>query len=77
MIDDVLYYYTGREVPIEIDEESILEIITSTVSLTEMPAENGQPNMTPLLDCPYAKHEENIAVLMEETWMLFETRDVD
>ena len=77
MVDDVLYYYTGREIPDEIDEDSILGIITSTVSLTEMPTENGQSNMTSLLDCPYAKHEEKIAVLMEEKWMLFETRDID
>ena len=77
MIDDVLYYYTGDEAPVEIDEDLIMGTITSTVSLTEMPTENGQSNMTPLLGCSYAPYEENFVVLMEENWLIFEIRDID
>ncbi len=77
MIDDVLYYYTGEEAPVEIAEDSIMGTVTSAVSLSEMPTKNGQSNMTPLLGCSYALYEERIVVLMEEKWMLFETRDID
>ena len=77
LIDNVLYYYTGEEVPVEIDEASIMGIVTSTVPLSEMPIENGQSNMTPILGCSYAPYEGNFVVLIEEEWMLFEARDID
>jgi hypothetical protein len=77
MLDEVLYYYTGNAVSEEMDEDASMGTIASTVPLSEMPTENGQTNMTHLLGCPYAQYGENVVVLMEEQWMLFETRDTD
>ena len=77
MIDDILYYYTGEAVPTQIEEASILGSVTSTVPLTELPTKHEQSNMAPILNCPYAKYEESIVVLMEENWILFETRETD
>ncbi len=76
MIDDVLYYYTGKEVSVNIDEESIIGTIASTVPLSELPSENGQSNMN-ISGCSYAPFEENFVVRMEEKWMLFERRDAN
>ena len=74
MVDDILYYSTGEEIPVEIDESEFLGRIISTVSISQMPTENGQANI-PFEDAPYAKYEDGIVLLMDEKWTLFETRD--
>ncbi len=76
MLDDILYYYTGEEVSVEIDEASIIGTVSSTVPLSELPNKNGQSNMN-ILGCSYAQHEENFVVFMEEKWMLFERIDTE
>ena len=76
MMDNILYYSTGNEISIDIDEADYLGRITSVVKITQLPTENGQANI-PFEDAPYAKYEEGLVVLMDEKWILFEIRDDD
>jgi len=73
MVEDILYYSTGKEIPVKIDESAFLGRIASIVSISQMPTENGQANI-PYADAPYSKYEDGIVVLMNEKWILFEAR---
>ncbi len=74
MVDNVLYYSTGKEIPAEIDEADYLGRITSIVSISQLPTQNNQANI-PFEDAPYAKYGDGIVVLMNEEWTLFEVRE--
>lgn len=74
MVDDVLYYYTGNEISAEIDESAIIGKVESSVSLTKLPEKNGESNIA-AEGSPYARYEDDIVVLMNEEWVLFELRD--
>jgi len=77
MLDDILYISTGEKIPIKVDENEILGKITSSISLTEWPVENGQTNLELLNGTPYAKYENGIIVRWgtEDAWMIFRNRD--
>jgi hypothetical protein len=74
MVDEILYYSTGKEIPVEITESDFYGKITSTISISQVPSENSQANI-PFEDAPYAKYGDGIIVLMDEEWTLFEARD--
>jgi hypothetical protein len=65
MVNDNYYHYTGGAVPAaRINEADILGVITSTVSFSTAPSENGQSNIAPV-GSPYVRYGENLAVLMQ------------
>ena len=70
MVEDVLYYSTGTEMPAEIDPSAILGETTSYTD--KMPTENGQVNFDRDLGAPYARVEDGIAVLIGNEWVLFQ-----
>ncbi len=78
MLDDILYYSTGREVFIEVDESDYLGR-TISISLSELPSENGQANLV-FDGAPYIKYQEGYAILMDtdldgtDEWILYEAR---
>lgn len=74
MINDTLYYSTGTHISVDIDESEFIDRITSTVSISQMPTENGQANI-PFENSPYAKYENGIILLMDNQWILFEERN--
>ena len=71
MVDGVVYYSTGREMPIEFDESAIQEVISYTDGI---PTEDGQINFDPELEARYAKFGEDIAVLMNHEWVHFKAK---
>ena len=62
--------------PGEIAEDAIIGRITSTVSLSQWPEEEGQANFDGL-DSPYAMTSDGFVVLLEHEWTLFELRETD
>lgn len=74
MVGGTIYYSTGKEMPVEIDDSAILGKVTSTVNIDKIPTENGQTNI-PFLNAPYAEYEDGLVLLMDEEWVFFETRD--
>lgn len=75
MVDGILYFSTGTQMSIEVEETEYLGKIISVVDITELPTEHGQANI-PFYDAPYIKcHEsEGFALLMDGKWILFEAR---
>lgn len=74
MIDERLYYDTGRESTIigrcgNMDGE-----ITSTVDATEIPTENNQSNFGSGFGYQYGM-ENNIEIYINDKWIVFEYRD--
>lgn len=55
-------------------EDAIIGRITSTVSLTQWPEEDGQANFDGL-DSPYAMTSDGFVVLLNNEWTLFELRE--
>ena len=76
MYDGHIYCTTGKQMPGEIAEEAIIGRITSTVSLSQWPEEEGQANFDGL-DSPYAMTSDGFVVLLENEWTLFELRETD
>ena len=75
MIDDTLYYMSGKEKPvIKIAEGDYLGIITSVVPTTQIPTMNEQANID-VEGAPYAKFENGIVVLWNDEWTLFLTEN--
>lgn len=70
MVDNRLYCYTGEAVEADIEESDVLGKITSTVSRTEVPTENGQANI-PFKGAPYARYGDDMIVFMNDGWILF------
>jgi len=76
MIDGVMYISTAREIHEEVPESDYSGIISSSVQMSQWPAEDGQTNMPFLVDSPYAKYEDGYIVRWEgHGWMLFRSRD--
>lgn len=76
MYDGGIYCTTGKQMPGEIAEDAIIGRITSTVSLSQWPEEDGQANFDGL-DSPYAITSDGFVVLLENEWTLFELREID
>lgn len=78
MLDDILYYSTGREVSIEVDEADYLGR-TISIDISEFPSKNGQANIL-FESAPYVKYQEGIVILFDtdldgtDEWTLYETR---
>ncbi len=71
MVNGELYLDTGKEMPVEIDESAIIGKVKSSVDGTEKPTEDGQTNFG-LVGAEYAHFEDNIVVLINNEWVLFE-----
>lgn len=76
MYNGDIYCTTGKQLPGEVAENAIIGKITSTVSLSQWPEEDGQANFDGL-DSPYAITSDGFVVLLDNEWTLFETRDTD
>jgi len=76
MVGDNIYFIAGAADKTvssdEISEDDILGKIDSEISLNELPEENGQTNMRGLLGSPYAQYRNDIAVLKDGEWIVFE-----
>ncbi|WFA07817.1 hypothetical protein [Tissierella sp. Yu-01] len=70
MVNNVIYVYTGYEVPEEINKNDILGKITSVVDYLETPIENGQANFK-ITGAKYAQYEDDIVVQIYDEWILF------
>ena len=71
MVNGELYLDTGKQLSVEIDESEIIGEIKSSVYGSEKPVEEGQTNFG-LIGAKYAHFENNIAVLINNEWGLFE-----
>lgn len=71
MVNGELFLDTGKEVPVEIDESAIIGEISSSVDQSEKPTEEGQTNFGNI-GAKYAHFEDNIVVLINNEWVLFE-----
>ena len=71
MVNGELYLDTGKQLSVEIDESEIIGEIKSSVYGSEKPVEEGQTNFG-LIGAKYAHFENNIAVLINNEWVLFE-----
>lgn len=70
-VGDAIYLDTGKEVPIEIDNSEVIGEVISSVSPDKKPTENGQSNFGSI-GSKYAYYEENIVILLNNEWVLFE-----
>lgn len=73
MVNDVIYYTTGKEVIIDIEEDEYMGRISSIIPIKELPSKNGQANI-PFKNAPYAVYQDGIIILMDNAWILFKTR---
>lgn len=72
MVDDVIYYYTD-ESPSDIKDVKITGKITSVIPESKMPSKNSQANIG-TVGAPYGKYKDCIIVLINDKWVLFESR---
>lgn len=75
MVNGELYLDTGKEMSVEIDESQIIGEINSSVDGTKKPTEEGQTNFG-LEGAEYAHFENNIVVLMNNKWVLFQKETI-
>lgn len=75
MVNDKLYYDTGKESSIEARCGNMDGQITSTVDGTEIPTENNQSNFGTGFGYQYGSEENTIEVYMNEKWIVFEYRE--
>ena len=71
MVDGVVYYSTGQEMPVEFDESAIQEVNSYTEGI---PTKDGQINFNPALGNLYAKCEEDVGVLINHEWVRFKAK---
>ncbi|WMJ77491.1 M56 family metallopeptidase [Sedimentibacter sp. MB35-C1] len=76
MVNGELYLDTGKQIPVEIDESAIIGEVSSSVDQSEKPTEEGQTNFGSI-GSKYAHFEENIVVLINNEWVLFEKETMD
>lgn len=74
MYNGDIYCTTGKQIVGEVAEDAIIGRITSTVSLTQWPEEDGQANFDGL-DSPYAITSDGFVVLFNNEWTLFELEE--
>lgn len=76
VVEGVLYYTTGKEIPIEPAEE-VIQKVTGFVDHKELPKKEGEINFL-REDTIYAKindGEEYVVVLINNEWVRFEKRE--
>ncbi len=79
MLDDTLYYSTGREIYIEVDEADYTGR-TISISLSELPSKNGEANLV-FDGALYVKYKKGYAILMDtdldgdDEWIRYEARE--
>ena len=71
-----IYCTTGKQMPGEVAEDAIIGEITSIVSLSQWPEEEGQANFD-ILGAAYATTSDGLVVLVNDEWTLFEKREID
>lgn len=71
MHDGTIYLDTGKQIPAEIDDSSMLGEISSSVDSTKKPSENGQSNFG-AVGAKYAAYEDDIVILLNNKWFIFE-----
>jgi len=76
MINNTMYYMTGRSVTIDANEEDYYGVITSVVASSEKPTKNGQANIA-YEGAPYVEYQDGFALLMYDEWIYFEARVTD
>lgn len=76
MFNGELYLDTGKQIPVEIDESAIIGEVRSSVNQSEKPTEEGQTNFVSI-GSKYAHFEDNIVVLINNEWVLFEKETAD
>ncbi len=76
MVNGELYLDTGKQIPVEIDESAIIGEVRSSVNQSEKPTEEGQTNFGNI-GSKYAHFEDNIVVLINNEWVLFEKETTD
>lgn len=75
MVNDKLYYDTGRESTIELRCGNMDGEITSSVDGTQVPTQNNESNFGSGFGFQYGREEDTIEVYMNEKWIVFEYRD--
>lgn len=75
MVNGELYLDTAKEMSVDIDESAIIGKVKSSVDGTEKPAEDGQTNFG-LVGAKYAHFEDDIVVLINNEWVLFERETI-
>lgn len=76
VVEGVLFYTTGMEMPVEPAEEAIRKV-TGIADHRELPKKEGEINF-PAEDTVYAKindREEYVVVLIDSEWVKFEKRE--
>lgn len=69
VVDGVFYEKSYQPMPAEIDESAIIGHVSSYTDT--FPEKEGQTNISKdLIDAPYAKVEDGIAILIENEWYL-------
>ncbi|WP_326909900.1 M56 family metallopeptidase [Sedimentibacter sp. MB31-C6] len=76
MVNGELYLDTGKQIPVEIDESAIICEVNSSVDPSEKPTVEGQTNFGSI-GLKYAHFENNIVVLINNEWVLFEKETAD
>lgn len=76
MYDGNLYLTTGKQIPVEVEEDAIVGRITSVIPLSQWPEEDGQANFG-IVDAPFAIITDGFVVLWNNEWTLFEMIEVD
>lgn len=66
-----LYRTTGKQIPAEVDDSAIVGRISSVVSLSQLPSNEGEANFGEVGD-PYARTSDGLLVIMGHEWILFE-----
>lgn len=75
MVNDKLYYDTGRESTIEMRCGNMDGEITSSVDGTQIPTQNNESNFGSGFGFQYGSEEDTIEVHMNEKWIVFEYRE--
>lgn len=76
MVNGELYLDTGKQMNVEIDESAINGKVSSSIDQSEKPTEEGQTNFGSK-GSKYAHFEDNIVVLINNEWVLFEKETAD
>lgn len=75
MVNDKLYYDTGRESTIEMRCGNMDGEITSSVDGTQIPTQNNESNFGSGFGFQYGSEEDTIEIYMNEKWIVFEYRE--
>lgn len=75
MYNGEIYCTTGKQMPGEVGDDAIIGEITSTVSLSQWPEDDGQANFD-ILGAAYATTSDGLVVFIDNEWTLFEKREI-